>query len=150
LKIVFNYKYFKRKFKHAEEAKRLIHYIVQQEKKKLGEINVIFTSNENILEINKAYLSHNYYTDVITFGSNYKDYISGDIYISIDQVINNSERYKTQRVEELFRVIIHGVLHLVGYDDIRTMDKSSMKEKEEVYLKTLSNKMKLDSDELVL
>lgn len=139
MSIVFNNQYFNRKFKHISEAKKLINYIVAQENKKLGEISVIFTNNKNILAINRTYLNHNYYTDVITFCNNYKNAISGDIYISIEQVVLNARELGIPEKEEVFRVIIHGVLHLIGYTDNVVEEEERMREKEEIYLGRLAN-----------
>ncbi|MDR1402677.1 MAG: rRNA maturation RNase YbeY [Tannerellaceae bacterium] len=85
--------------------------------KKTGTISYIFCSDEKILEINKQYLNHDYYTDIITFDYSEKNAISGDIFISTDTVKSNSEKYKTLYTEELHRTIIHGILHLCGIDD---------------------------------
>jgi rRNA maturation RNase YbeY len=85
--------------------------------KKTGDISYIFCPDEKILEINKQYLNHDYYTDIITFDYAEKNRISGDIFISLDTVKSNSEKYKTLYMEELHRTIIHGVLHLCGIDD---------------------------------
>ncbi|MDR1200905.1 MAG: rRNA maturation RNase YbeY [Tannerellaceae bacterium] len=91
--------------------------VVSLFEKKIGNISYIFCSDEKILEINKQYLNHDYYTDIITFDYAEKDIISGDIFISIDTVKSNSEKYKTLYIEELHRTIIHGILHLCGVDD---------------------------------
>ncbi|MDR3142747.1 MAG: rRNA maturation RNase YbeY [Tannerellaceae bacterium] len=91
--------------------------VVSLFEKKTGDISYIFCPDEKILEINKQYLNHDYYTDIITFDYSEKNIISGDIFISIDTVRSNSERYKTLYPEELHRTIIHGVLHLCGIED---------------------------------
>lgn len=85
--------------------------------KKCGDIAYIFCSDEKILEVNKTYLQHDYYTDVITFDYTKGDKISGDIFISIDTVRSNAEQFGTDYDEELHRIIIHGVLHLCGIND---------------------------------
>lgn len=85
--------------------------------KKVRDISYIFCSDEKILEINKQYLNHDYYTDIITFDYSEGDYISGDIFISLDTVKTNSEKFSTNYAEEIYRVIIHGVLHLCGIND---------------------------------
>lgn len=85
--------------------------------KKCGDIAYIFCSDEKILEVNKTYLQHDYYTDVITFDYTEGDKISGDIFISIDTVRSNAEQFGTDYDEELHRIIIHGVLHLCGIND---------------------------------
>lgn len=85
--------------------------------KKVGEIAYIFCSDEKILEVNKEYLQHDYYTDIITFDYDEGDIISGDLFISLDTVRTNSEQFNTEYDEELHRTIIHGVLHLCGIND---------------------------------
>ena len=85
--------------------------------KKCGDIAYIFCSDEKILEVNKAYLQHDYYTDVITFDYTEGDKIGGDIFISVDTVRSNAEQFGTDYDEELHRIIIHGVLHLCGIND---------------------------------
>jgi rRNA maturation RNase YbeY len=94
-------------------------------------INIIFTSNRNILKINREYLQHNYYTDVITFNYNNENSIFGDIYISIEEVLENSKEYKVDFINEISRVIIHGVLHLLGYDDDTAGGKEEMRKLED-------------------
>jgi rRNA maturation RNase YbeY len=91
--------------------------VVKLFEKKTGDISYIFCPDEKILEINKQYLNHDYYTDIITFDYSEGNVVSGDIFISIDTVRSNSEMYKTLYLEELHRTIIHGVLHLCGIDD---------------------------------
>ena len=90
--------------------------------KKCGDIAYIFCSDEKILEVNKAYLQHDYYTDVITFDYTEGDKISGDIFISVDTVRSNAEQFGTDYDEELHRIIIHGVLHLCGICLLYTSD----------------------------
>jgi len=90
---------------------------INSHNKNTGIISIIFCSNEYLLKINQKYLNHNYYTDVITFSYSKDDIISGDIFISIEQVKENAKDLKVKFNEELLRVIIHGVLHLLGYND---------------------------------
>jgi probable rRNA maturation factor len=85
--------------------------------RKVGEIAYIFVSDEKILEVNKQYLGHDYFTDIITFDYDEKNIISGDIFISLDTVKSNSEEQRTAYDDELHRVIIHGILHLCGIND---------------------------------
>ncbi len=85
--------------------------------KKCGEIAYIFCNDEKILEVNKEYLQHDYYTDIITFDYCEGDSISGDLFISLDTVRSNSEQLGVGYQQELHRVIIHGILHLCGIDD---------------------------------
>jgi probable rRNA maturation factor len=95
-----------------------------------GSISFIFTSNAKILQMNREYLKHNYFTDVITFDYTDGNKLSGDIFISIDQVRENAYTYGAEMPEELRRVMIHGVLHLAGYGDSNTEEKSSMRKME--------------------
>lgn len=85
--------------------------------KKVGDVNYIFCDDERILEVNREYLQHDYYTDIITFDYTEDDTISGDLFISLDTVKSNSEQFATEYDEELHRTIIHGILHLCGIDD---------------------------------
>ena len=85
--------------------------------KKVDEIAYIFCSDEKILEVNREYLQHDYYTDIITFDYCEEDLLSGDLFISLDTVRTNSEQFRTEYDEELHRTIIHGVLHLCGIND---------------------------------
>ncbi len=85
--------------------------------KKCGDISYIFCSDEKILEVNRTYLQHDYYTDIITFDYSEGNKISGDLFISVDTVRSNAEQFGTRYYEELQRIIIHGILHLCGIND---------------------------------
>lgn len=85
--------------------------------KTVGDIAYIFCSDEKILDVNRMYLQHDYYTDIITFDYSEDDMISGDLFISLDTVRTNAEKFAVAYDSELYRVIIHGVLHLCGIDD---------------------------------
>ncbi|MBN1790872.1 MAG: rRNA maturation RNase YbeY [Bacteroidales bacterium] len=134
MKIAFDYLGIKENFQYSELARRVIRDIFKRERKQLGEISIILTDNQHILSINKSFLQHSYYTDVITFNNTRKNKLVGDIIISIDQVEANAKKYDASFAEEMMRVIIHGVLHLIGYDDVVQQDRAIMKEKEEEYL----------------
>ena len=114
---------------------RWLKIMAESESRKLGNINIIFCSDPYILDINKKYLKHNYYTDIITFDYCEGQVLSGDLFISVDTVRANADFYKTDFSEELSRVIIHGVLHLAGYDDQTDEQKAQMRSKEDYYLK---------------
>lgn len=96
--------------------------------KKVGDISYIFCSDEKILEINKEYLQHDYYTDIISFDYTDEDVISGDLFISLDTVKSNSEQFNTDYHEELHRIIIHGILHLCGINDKGPGERERMTE----------------------
>ena len=100
-----------------------------------GAINYIFTSDNYLLSINQKYLQHNSYTDIITFDQSSDPLtISGDIYISIERVQSNALQFDQPFEKELKRVLVHGVLHLIGYTDKSSEEKSEMRKKEEAYL----------------
>lgn len=104
-----------------------------------GDISFIFCSDNYLLEVNKQYLNHDYYTDIITFDYVENGVVSGDIFISCDRVKENAKEYNAAFLNELSRIIIHGVLHLCGYKDKSKKDKLLMTQKEDFYLDFLSN-----------
>ena len=114
--------------------KKYISLLINSEFKKVGEISIILCSDKYLLEINIEYLKHNYYTDIITFNYVEGNLISGDLFISIDRVKENSIVFKTDLIKELYRVIFHGILHLIGYNDKTEEEKRIMKTKEDLYL----------------
>lgn len=112
--------------------------IVTLEGKSLKHLNYIFCSDAHLLSINQQYLAHDYYTDIITFDSSLStDVIEGDIFISIDRVRDNASSLGISFLIELNRVIVHGVLHLIGFDDTTPASKNLMREKEDSYLSLL-------------
>lgn len=98
--------------------------------KKTGDISYIFCSDEKILEVNRQYLQHDYYTDIITFDYTSGNKIAGDLFISLDTVKTNSEKFQTPYNEELHRTIIHGILHLCGINDKGPGEREIMEENE--------------------
>lgn len=98
--------------------------------KRTGDISYIFCSDEKILEVNKQYLQHDYYTDIISFDYTEGTKISGDLFISLDTVNSNSENFGTDYTEELHRIIIHGILHLCGINDKGPGEREIMTQKE--------------------
>lgn len=104
-----------------------IKQVAESHRKIIGEVNYLFCTDERILAVNNQYLEHDYYTDIITFDYSENDTVSGDIFISLDTVRTNSEKFKTNYEEELFRVIIHGVLHLCGINDKTDADAKMMR-----------------------
>ena len=105
--------------------------------KETGEISYLFCNDEKILEVNQEYLNHDFYTDIITFDYSEKNTISGDIIISLQTVESNSQMYKTDFLEELHRVIIHGILHLSGLKDESEEEEKAMRNAENSALKRL-------------
>ena len=98
--------------------------------KKVGDIAYIFCNDEKILEVNREYLQHDYYTDIITFDYTEENVISGDLFISLDTVLSNSEQLRVQYEQELYRVIIHGILHLCGINDKGEGEREIMEREE--------------------
>lgn len=120
--------------KEKLNVRRWLKFVAESEVKRLGDVSVIFCSDNYILDINMRYLQHDYFTDIITFNYNDGDVLSGDLFISIDSVKENSSIYSTEFIDELHRVIVHGLLHLIGYDDHTPEDQRLMREKEDYYL----------------
>lgn len=104
---------------------------------RVGDINVVFCSDPYLLGINRQYLQHDYYTDIITFDYCETGILSGDLFISVDTVRSNAQEYGVMFHVELSRVIIHGVMHLAGYKDKTDGDAAKMRERENHYLSQL-------------
>lgn len=117
------------KLKHKRLLSNWINQVVHLENSNfsIGNINVVLCDDEYVLDINKQFLNHNYYTDIITFDYCEDTLISGDLMISIDTVKSNAKEYDVPFIEELYRVIAHGVLHLLGYKDSTENEKSEMR-----------------------
>lgn len=111
--------------------------IAKQESKQLSCLNYIFCSDDQLLTINKDYLNHDYYTDIITFDYTEGDLVAGDIYISVDRVAENAKAYGVSFEHELMRVVAHGCLHLLGYKDKTDEEQNLMTKKEEASLSLL-------------
>lgn len=121
-------------FKNRRLNNSWLKEVIISEEKVPGNINYIFCSDEYLLDINKKFLSHDYYTDVITFDYCEEDVISGDVFISVDSVRDNAAHYGVTFERELDRVMVHGVLHLIGYDDHCDEDIAEMRAKEDHYI----------------
>lgn len=135
-KVFFNYADRKLYIKNKTWIKQFVEEIFTVEKKKIDRIDYVFCSDSYLLEINRGFLSHNYYTDIITFDlSEIANGIKGEIYISIDRVKENAKRLTVTFEEELLRIIFHGALHLCGYKDRTKSDKQTMRAREDYYLK---------------
>lgn len=117
----------KEKNKHKDWIRRSI----KKHRKSAGAIAFIFTSNELLLQMNREYLNHNYFTDVITFDYTDEAVVSGDIFISVDQVRVNAEQFGSDMADEMRRVMVHGVLHLIGFGDDSSEEKKTMRKMEE-------------------
>jgi probable rRNA maturation factor len=120
--------------------KNWINDVIIKSKRKPGEISFIFCSDDQLLTINQQYLNHDTYTDIITFDYSKEDIkqpVSGDIFISVDRIKENAEKYSKSFEDELHRVIIHGILHLLGYKDKTKAAKEEMTKQENKCLKLL-------------
>ena len=113
--------------------------VAQSLGKKVGDVAYIFCNDEKILEVNREYLQHDYYTDIITFDYTEENTISGDLFISLDTVRSNSEQLGVSYDQELRRVIIHGILHLCGIDDKGPGEREIMEEHENRALAMLAS-----------
>lgn len=121
--------------KARKQLKLFVESIFRREKKSLREINYVFCNDKRLLAINREYLGHNYYTDIIAFDLSEKsDAIIAEVYISVDRVRENAIIHKSTVKRELQRVIFHGALHLCGYKDKTTTDKEQMGQREDYYL----------------
>ena len=121
--------------KNRKQLKVFLHELSSAEKKELEDLSVVFCSDDYLLQVNRDYLGHDYYTDIITFDySSSTNLLSGELYISIDRVKENAVIFESGFERELHRVIFHGLLHLLGYSDKTPKAKKLMREKEDYYL----------------
>jgi len=126
------------KIKKPEHIISWLKNVIEDHKFQLKDLNYIFCSDQYLLQVNQDYLNHDYFTDIITFDNSEKeDEIEGDIFISIDRVLDNSQKMGTNFDTELYRVMAHGLLHLLGFDDKTNSDKTQMREKEDTCLSLL-------------
>jgi probable rRNA maturation factor len=123
------------KLKNSTKIKSWLKNIATAEGFKVGALNYVFCSDEYLLNVNREYLNHDFYTDIITFdNSEDSSKIEGDIFVSIDRVADNAKTLRKVYENELMRVLAHGVLHLVGYDDLTDEGEAEMRSKEDFYL----------------
>ena len=120
--------------KQKMQNNRWLKMVAGSEMRRIGAVNIIFCSDNYILDVNMRYLQHDYFTDIITFDYCEKDILSGDLFISIDSVRENALFYGVPFADELDRVMVHGLLHLIGYDDHTEEQIREMRAKENYYL----------------
>jgi probable rRNA maturation factor len=138
--ISFNNQSISFKLSQKTKLKQWIKTVTEKEKHRLGSVNYIFCTDDELLEINIRHLNHNTLTDIITFDYTEGTTINSDIFISVDRVAENAQKFKVSFEEELHRVMIHGILHLCGYKDKSKADAELMRKKENWALKLLSTK----------
>ncbi len=117
-----------------ESIQKWIHKVIRHYKQKPWEISIIFCSDEFILKLNQEYLNHDYYTDILTFNYSNLGFISGDLFISVETVKSNSSLLNIKFEDEINRVIVHGILHLLGFDDSTNNQKEEMTQIEDYWL----------------
>jgi probable rRNA maturation factor len=134
LKIKIFYDRVKYRVRGSKRIKALIERVIRKESKIPGDLIFIFTDDRKIREINKEFLKHNYNTDVIAFNYSEEEVINGEIYISIETVRINAHNYKISLYKEILRVLIHGTLHLCGYDDKNRRERNNMRRMEDHWI----------------
>ena len=132
--ITYNTEHVKMPAIKRRETNRWIRRVAEYYGKKVGEVGYLFCDDEKILEVNREYLGHDYYTDIITFDYCEGDVLNGDLVISLDTVRTNAEKFGKDYDEELHRVIIHGILHLCGINDKGPGEREKMEEAEDLAL----------------
>ena len=131
------YFYYENDLELSEEReyRKWLTDVAESEKKRIGEINFIFCNDDYLLRINQDYLSHDTYTDIISFDNSLGNILNGDIFISTERVKENASFYGVSFAEELRRVMVHGILHYCGYKDKTESNKAEMRLKEEEKMK---------------
>ena len=120
--------------KKRRKIKEWLNAIAFEENNKIENLNFLIVDDKRMIHFNKTYLNHNYPTDIITFNTSENKKISGDVIISLERVEENAKEYKVELEEELWRVMAHGLLHLLGYNDKSKEEKEKMRKKENYYL----------------
>ena len=133
-KVKFHYADVRFSYNRKTELKNFVETLFKKEKKELVSLDYIFCSDEYLLQINQSHLNHDTYTDIITFDLSEGDGTIGEVYISIDRVKENAQKFNSSFSSELLRVVFHGALHLCGYKDKKKEDVVIMREKEEEYI----------------
>ena len=135
MSIKIHYDQVKYRIHKTAEIKRFLEKVITDENKVPGDLVFILTNDETLGEINRKFLKHDYYTDVIAFDYSSEEAVSGEIYMSLDTIRRNAQDYGSGIKEELFRVMIHGILHLCGYRDGRKDERDRMFRRQETKLK---------------
>lgn len=119
---------------------KLVHHVVEQEARSLRALSLVLTDHETVLRLNRDYLGHDYYTDVLSFDFAEDDEhaIDGEIYIDLDTAAERHEEFSASFEDEVYRYVVHGMLHLIGYDDTSPDEQATMRAREDQYLRILS------------
>jgi rRNA maturation RNase YbeY len=125
------------RLKGWKKAVKIIKEVIAKEEKVPGDLSFIITNDENLKKINQEFLEHDYYTDVITFDYNEGTLINGEVYISLERVKENALNYNVSLKIELLRVVIHGVLHLAGFDDSSQREREDMRRREDFWIQSI-------------
>jgi len=121
----------------SRKTLKLVERVIRKENRTPGDLNFILTSKFRVRKINREFLKHNYYTDVIAFGYSENKVIQGEVYMSLETIKENSINYKVSLNNEIVRVMIHGTLHLCGYEDGNETERLEMREQEDYWLRVL-------------
>jgi len=140
LSVKVHYDKIKFRIRRSGEIKKFLEKVIRDENKIAGDLSFIFTGDNVILEINREFLNHDYYTDVIAFDYSKQEIVNGEIYISSDTVKKNARINNVRIFEEILRVMIHGILHLCGYSDVNTREGEIMFEKQEEKVREFINR----------
>lgn len=135
------YDQIKFRIRNLKEVKRFLDKVIRDEERVPGDLLFILSDDESVLNINREFLKHDSYTDVIAFDDSVGEIVSGEIYISIDTVRKNAREYGCSIMEETVRVMIHGLLHLCGYDDIKEKDRKIMLMKQELLVEQIIDRL---------
>ncbi len=122
------------RYQGFSDLKKWLFMVVELEERIPGQIAIVYCTDQYLKTVNQQYLKREYFTDVITFDYSNENIISGDIMISIDRVRDNAEKFNTSFKDELDRVMLHGILHLIGYNDSNSQEVETMRGKEDYYL----------------
>lgn len=142
MNINFNFEDVEFELPDSDSLVSWVDFAIKNEGYSTGNITYVFCSDEYLLNMNKQFLNHDYYTDIITFDYVKDDIASGDLFISYDRIKDNARSFDVSCETELLRVMIHGVLHLIGYDDLTDEDEAEIHKMEDFYIDVYNSKFR--------